>query len=650
MIRCVNITLTLGGRRVFDKMSLAVPRGARVGIVGDNGAGKTTLFRLIAGEISPDLGEISLSSRRRLGYLPQDLVEIGDAPLLQLLKEKAGISRIERDLSKVRHRLSELKPHSGDRTSLLARHERLMHSYEVLEAYGFEALAGKILKGLGFRREDLERRTGEFSGGWKMRVSLASILLSRPDALLLDEPTNHLDAESMEWLEGYLATYRGTLMAVSHDRRFLDKLTTSTVEISGGQARLYPGNFSEYARKRSQELEAAEREAKEQQGEIARTLAFIERFRYKASKAAQVQSRIRSLEKIERVEPGDSSRKVSLRFPPSPRSGLEVIKAIEVDHAYSEKPILSGVDLTIRRGERVALVGVNGAGKSTLARLLSGREKPTRGRVTLGHNVRSAFFSQESSENLDYGRSIWEEIRKAPSPCDEPQRRNLLGCFLFSGSDIEKPVSALSGGEKSRLALLKILLRETNLLILDEPTNHLDRSTRDLFQEALLGFGGTIVIVSHDRDFLDDLVTRVIEIREGKIHDYPGNYSYFIEKRAERAALEGPPPQDGTFKKGSSEIDLREKKRLEAERRNRLYRTRKKYLEDLDPLEAKIEKAEGRIGEIDHSLSDPSTLSDSEKVKDLLLERAGLEKKLLPMIERWEELMGSLEEATRQVQ
>ena len=481
-----------------------------------------------------------------------------------------------------------------------------------------------------------------------MRVSLASILLSRPDVLLLDEPTNHLDTESMEWLEGYLASYRGTLMAVSHDRRFLDKLTTSTVEVSGAGARSYPGNFSQYIQKRSLELEAAEKAAREQQKEIARTVAFIERFRYKASKAAQVQSRVRSLAKVERIDPGDPSRRVSMRFPPSPRSGLEVIKAVGVGHSYGEKTVLSGVDLTVRRGERVALVGVNGAGKSTLTRLLSGREKPTRGGVTLGHNVKSAFFSQESSENLDYGRSVWEEIRNAPSPCTEPQRRNLLGCFLFSGGDIEKPVRALSGGEKSRLALLKILLRETNLLILDEPTNHLDMATRDLFQEALLGYGGTIVIVSHDRDFLDDLVTRVIEIREEKVRDYPGNYSYFIEKRAEKEARGNLPPRDGSPSEGASEADPRERKRLEAERRNRLYRARKKYLEDLGPLEAGIEKAEERIAAIDRSLSEPETLADPERIRNLLLERADLQKKLPPMLERWEELMGSLEEAARE--
>ena len=649
MIRCSNISLTLGGKRTFDNLNLAVPTFSRMGVVGDNGAGKTTLFRLIAGEISPDRGEISFPSRWRLGYLPQDLVEVGNAPLMELLKEKTGLAHIERDLNEVRNRLSGLKPHSRERTSLLDRHDRLVVSYEALDGYGFEAMAAKILKGLGFRSGDEKRMSGEFSGGWKMRISLASLLLSRPDVLLLDEPTNHLDTESMEWLEGYLASFQGTLLAISHDRRFLDKLTGVTVEISGGMARPYPGNFSEYVRKRSQELEEAEKLAKKQEKEIARTASFIERFRYKASKAAQVQSRIRALEKIDRVETAEASRRVSMRFPPCPRSGLEVISAVEVEHSYGENRVFSGVNLSIRRGERVALVGVNGAGKSTLTRLLSGEERPTRGRIALGHNVKSAFFSQESSKNLNYGNSVWDEIRNAPSPCTEPQRRNLLGCFLFSGSDIEKPVRVLSGGERSRLALLKILLRETNLLILDEPTNHLDMATRDLFQEALLGYSGTIVIVSHDRDFLDDLVTRVIEVREGSIFDYPGNYSYFIEKRAEKLAQSEPQTTGGSSADNPARTSLREEKRAEAERRNRLYRNRKKYLEELKPIETKIDRTEERIGEIDRSLSDPSTLSDSGRIRELLLERADLERALLPLMKRWEELMRSLEDASQDI-
>ncbi len=649
MIRCSSISLTLGGKKIFDNLTLAVPTSSRMGVVGDNGAGKTTLFRMIAGEIPPDRGEISFPLRWRLGYLPQDLVEIGNAPLMELLKEKTGLTHVEKDLNEVRNRLSGLKPHSAERSSLLDRHDRLVLSYEALDGYGFEAMAAKILKGLGFRSGDRDRMSGEFSGGWKMRISLASLLLSGPDVLLLDEPTNHLDTESMEWLEGYLASFRGTLLAISHDRRFLDKLTGTTVEISGGRARSYPGNFSEYVTKRSRELEEAEKLAKRQEKEVARMVSFIERFRYKASKAAQVQSRIRALDKIDRIETAKASRRVSMRFPPCPRSGLEVISAIEVEHSYGDNRVFSGVNLSIRRGERVALVGVNGAGKSTLTRLLSGEERPTRGSISLGHNVKSAFFSQESSKNLNYGNSVWDEIRNAPSPCTEPQRRNLLGCFLFSGSDIEKPVRVLSGGERSRLALLKILLRQTNLLILDEPTNHLDMVTRDLFQEALLGYGGTIVIVSHDRDFLDNLVTRVIEVRDGGIFDYPGNYSYFIEKRAEKPAQSGPQTAGRASADNPVRINLREEKRADAERRNRLYRNRKKFLEELEPLETKIDRTEERIGEIDLSLSAPSTLSDSGKVKELLLERADLERTLLPLMKRWEELMRSLEDAGQEI-
>ncbi len=646
MISCSNVSLVLGGKEIFHGLNLAVPAGSRMGIVGDNGAGKTTLFRMISGEVHPDRGEISIPSQWRLGYLPQDLVEIGGSSLMHFLKEKAGIASLERELSDIRNRLSEMELPPGSRRSLLDRHERLAHAYEAGGGYGFEALAEKVLKGLGFRDGDSRRSCDEFSGGWKMRASLASLLLGRPDALLLDEPTNHLDTESMEWLEGYLTSYQGTLLAISHDRRFLDKLTRSTAEISFGKARVYSGNFSDFLTKKTRELEITEKNAKRQEKEEARALAFIERFRYKASKASLVQSRIRSLEKMTAVETEDASRRVSMRFPACPRSGLDVIRVVNVGHSYGNSEVFAGLNFSVKRSEKIALVGVNGAGKSTLTRLLSGEEPPSRGKIVLGHNVRTAFFSQESAKNLDYGHSVWNEIANAPSPCTEPQRRNLLGCFLFSGNDIEKPVSVLSGGEKSRLALLKILLRETNLLILDEPTNHLDMATRDLFKEALLGYGGTIVIVSHDRDFLDALVDRVIEIRDGRIFDYPGNYSYFIEKRAESLAREG----SGICGENSGKtcpggLTLREEKRIEAEKRNMLYRNRKKYLDELHPLEAKIGRIEDRIGEIDLSLSDPSTLSDSSRIRNLLLERSDLEKKLLPLMQRWEELMEALDQA-----
>ncbi len=615
-----------------------------MGVVGDNGAGKTTLFRMIYGEVNPDRGEVSIPPKWRLGYLPQDLVEIGEAPLMHFLKERAGIASLEKDLSYILNRLAEKGIHPKERSNLVARHEKLAHSYETADGYGFEAMAEKILKGLGFRKGDSRRPCSEFSGGWKMRASLASLLLGKLDVLLLDEPTNHLDTESMEWLEGFLNSFPGTLMAISHDRRFLDKLTNSTAEIAGGKARVYSGNFSVYISKKTHELEISEKAARRQEKETARILAFVERFRYKASKASQVQSRLRSMEKRSTVETTDNSRRVSMKFPPCPRSGLDVISAVDLGHSYGDNEVFSKVNLSVRRGERVALVGVNGAGKSTLTRLLGGQESPSRGKISLGHNTRASFFSQESAKNLHYGHSIWEEIKNTSSPCTEPQRRNLLGCFLFSGDDIEKPVSVLSGGEKSRLALLKILLRETNLLILDEPTNHLDMATRDLFQEALLGYGGSMVIVSHDRDFLDALVDRVIEIRDGKIFDYPGNYSYFIDKRSELLAREGSVSGgDNDAGNGSPVISLREERRIEAEKRNLLYRSRKKFLDELHPLEARIGRTEDRIGEIDRRLSDPSTLSDSASVKDLLLERAELEKKLLPLMKRWEELMEALD-------
>ncbi|HPD97411.1 MAG TPA: ABC-F family ATP-binding cassette domain-containing protein [Synergistales bacterium] len=644
MIRCSGIFLVLGGKQVFEGLSLSVPKGTRLGIVGDNGAGKTTLFRLINGEVSPDRGDVSIPSSSRLGYLPQDLVEIGSDRLMDFLKDRAGISSLEREIARIGEDLSVPGLEEQKRRGLIERHERAVRRFESAEGYGFEARASKILKGLGFRDGDGARNCTEFSGGWKMRASLASILLCRPDILLLDEPTNHLDTESMEWLESYLLSFPGTLLAISHDRRFLDRLTTSTAELSGGKTRLYSGNFSSYVEKREKELEIEEKSRKRQAKETARTMEFIERFRYKATKATQVQSRIRKLDKTVTLEAQSAARRVSMRFPECPRSGLEVIRAEDVAHSYEGKTVFSGVDLTIRRGERTALVGINGAGKSTLTRLLAGKENPSEGTVRMGHRVISAFFSQESADNLDYGHSVWDEIRKAPSVFDEPQRRNLLGSFLFSGNDIEKPVGVLSGGEKSRLALLKILLSKTNLLILDEPTNHLDMATRDLFQEALLGYGGTIVIVSHDRDFLDNLVDRVIEIRDGKIFDYPGNYSWFIEKREAARIAAG---RDETSKTGDLPQDggQKEKKRLEAETRNRIYRERKKFLDKLSPIEEGIERAEKEIASIDTSLADPLVLSNSEKVKRLMVERSRLEKESGAMMQKWEEIMSSMEAA-----
>ena len=432
-----------------------------------------------------------------------------------------------------------------------------------------------------------------------MRIMLAVILLSQPDIMLLDEPTNHLDTESMEWLESWLKDYPGTILTIAHDRVFLDKIVTVIAELANRTITIYKGNYSYYLREKDRRREALKKEMELQRAEIKKIREFVERFRYKATKASQVQSRIKMLEKFDVLHEEGQGKSVKIRFPESPRSGKEVLAIRGLAKSYGDLNVFHDVNFTLYRGEKAAVVGVNGAGKSTLSRILSGEEAPTAGEVGYGLNVKMAFFSQESAQNLDYRRTIWEEVNAAGTRSSDQERRNLLGAFLFSGDDVYKEIAVLSGGEKSRLALLKILLTDTNLLILDEPTNHLDLKTREIFQNALLGYQGTILIVSHDRYFLDCLVDRVFEIQDGVCHEYRGNYSYFIEKRREEQSaapsLKPPCPRRRIPRRESGRSDRRrrrsakrkrsrtgkpeersrktkEERRIEAEERNRISR------------------------------------------------------------------------------
>ncbi len=650
MIHLRNITLRFGERVLFKNITWSIPKGSRVGLVGSNGAGKTTLLRLLAGEMESDSGEVSLAKDHIVGYLPQDLVEIPDVPVLDFLRERTGLADVEKNLESCTRSLTESPPGSEDGNRLLALHDALMKEYEMRDGFAFEARARKILKGLGFADEDAFSTCGRFSGGWKMRLHLASLLLIAPDILLLDEPTNHLDTESMEWLEGWLSVFAGTIIAVSHDRRFLDTMCTSVAELSLGSLSLYQGNFSAYVEERERRIDDLRKTQKQQKEEIARIEEFIERFRYKASKASSVQSRIKHLEKIELVEIEEETQRVHFRFPPCTRSGLETIVLKDVEKRYGDKVVLHDASLSIQRGEKIALVGVNGAGKSTLSRLLGGTEPPSSGSVRFGHNVKLAFFSQESSQNLDYTRTVWDTLSSRNTAWSEREKRNLLGAFLFGGDDIYKSVSVLSGGEKSRLALLKLLLEEANVLILDEPTNHLDMQTKDLFQRALLEYDGTLVIVSHDRFFLDNLVDKVIEITAGSLIVYPGNYSWFIEKRRERLASEA---SLVSFKNGSASSDtppqdgIRNLKRIEAEKRNALYRRKKKVLDTMEPLEARIEHLERDQAERDAQLCDPSFLSDSVRVSALLIERNEAARQIADLLVQWEELAEEVDRIER---
>lgn len=619
MIEIKDLKVNFGEQEVLRGIDWFITPKSRIGLVGDNGAGKTTLLRVLAGGADHE-GTITMPKGHAVGYLPQDLVEIKELPLIEYLKERAGLTELSRELAACEQRMSLLGENDPAVKGLLSEHERLQRLFESKGGFGFEVEAKQVLKGLGFAPEsDAERLTSEFSGGWKMRIALAAQLLSHSDIMLLDEPTNHLDTESMEWLESWLRDYRGTIIAVSHDRR---------------------------AR-----LEAEWEQQREKIDEIQR---FVERFRYKATKARQVQSRITQLEKMEITELEGPSKSANFQFPESPRSGREVIRASGLAKSYGDHTVFRDVDLVIERGERVALVGVNGAGKSTLMRLLNQSEEPTAGTAELGLNVKKAYFSQESAKNLDYSRTIWQEVNNTGSKLLEGAKRNLLGAFLFSGDEIYKPVSVLSGGEKSRLGLLKMLLSESNLLILDEPTNHLDYGTKELFQKALLQYGGTILIVSHDRAFLDDLVSRVVEIRDGTLYDYPGNYSWFIEKRAGREAPVPAAKADPAEKlaaelrasaaEGRQEARTKEQRRAEAEERNRLYRAKKDFVERLAACEKEIADVEARKEEINGLLCSPEVLADSQRIQSLMIELKEKEETLKELYEEWEELSIKIEE------
>ena len=639
MIRITNIRIQLGERSLFQDLSWTVLPGSRTGLVGNNGAGKTTLLRTLTGETAVDSGTVTVPKGFRIGYLPQDLVELPDMRVLSFLRYRTGLAAVEDELAACAGRLAGLPPESLEHERELNRHDLLLKRFESLDGYAFDAMAGKVLSGLGFSQQDMDRATGSFSGGWKMRLHLAGLLLLCPDILLLDEPTNHLDTESMEWLEGWLSGFRGTIVTVSHDRRFLDKVCTSIAELSLGKISMYQGNFSEYLDEREKRLEELRKQERLQKEEIARMDEFIDRFRFKASKAASVQSRIKRLEKMSLVEIEEDTKKVSFRFPPCVRSGLDVVVMEKGEKRYGDHTVFSDASLAIRRGEKIALVGVNGAGKSTLSRILSGAEELSSGTIRRGHNVKIAFFSQQSSENLDYSRTVWETLSGRNPAWTAQDKRNLLGAFLFSGDDIYKPVSVLSGGEKSRLALLKLLMEEANCLVLDQPTNHLDMQTKDLFQRALLEYDGTLVIVSHDRYFLDNMVTRVVEIASGKLLDYPGNYSYFIEKRK---ALSSETEEKRAEQKEKEDPE-KDRKRIEAERRNLLYRKKRKVLDKLEPIEEQISLLEKQQSERDDLLCDPSILSDSEKVQNLLIQRNDAAMELDSLYRLWEILMAEIE-------
>ena len=533
MFSVSNLSVQFTGEVLFDDVSFIINKRDRIGLVGKNGAGKTTLMKVISGQFAPERGNVSLPSGARVGYLPQEMHLSGKHKVMEAtLLAFSEFRSLEASIRELTHRLSEQTDYHSDSYKLLAQkladaNER----YDMLGGHTQTARAERVLLGLGFERSDLERPLAEFSGGWQMRVELAKLLLQSPELLLLDEPTNHLDIESIQWLESFLTDYPGAVMLVSHDRAFLDNITNRTIELSLGRMYDYKACYSDYEVLRAERMEQEVAVFNNQQREIAQIERFITRFRAKATKARQVQSRLKLLEKMEKVEVDvvDTSA-IHFRFPEAPPSGKLSLEATAVSKSYGRKNVLSGLSFMIGRGERVAFVGRNGEGKTTLACIITG-DLPHEGEVKLGHQVKIGYFAQNQSEYLDPDKTVFETLDDAARGDVRKHVRNILGGFLFGGDDIDKKVKVLSGGEKSRLAIARLLLEPVNLLVLDEPTNHLDMRSKDILKNALLQFGGTLIVVSHDRDFLQGLTDKVFEFRNRKVREFIGDIYDFIGSR-----------------------------------------------------------------------------------------------------------------------
>jgi ATP-binding cassette subfamily F protein 3 len=631
MIRIDKLKRQFGPRVVFEGLTFLIPRQARWGLVGPNGAGKTTLLRILSGEDAQDAGMVHHAGTVRVGYLPQEVETVGDGSVLAtVLDGFAEIRRLEEQLEAQEHKLSALRPGDPEIEKLTTAYGALRHRFESMGGDRLEAKARAILSGLGVPEARFHEPLKTLSGGWRMRVALARLLIAAPDLLLLDEPTNHLDLAAIDWLERFLDGWEGAFIVVSHDRYFLNRMVREIVELDRGRLTEFVGGYDDYLEARQARIEATEQAAKQQAKEIARVTRFIERFRYKNTKAKQVQSRIRALDKIEKIEAPSKAKRVRFGFPPSPRSGDVVVRAEAVAKAYGTTQVFTALDLLLRRGDRVALVGPNGAGKSTLLKLLSGRLQPDSGSLELGHNVFVQYYAQHQLEALVPEDTVLETLELVAEPGSRPRLRTLLGSFLFSGDDVDKRVGVLSGGEKARLALARMLIRPSNLMLLDEPTNHLDLQSREVLEEALDEYEGTLLVISHDRYFINRIATSIAEVGAGRALLFAGDYDTFLERH-----VPAPAPEEDA---ATPSDDKKASRRVEAEERNRRYRLRRAHEERIRPVEDEIHRLETRTKEIDTLQADPEVYRDPQRAKSLGAERSEIAARLGKLYAEWEVL------------
>lgn len=599
MIQLIDISVNFGAQTVFDHCSLALPPGKHFGLVGQNGTGKSTLLKIIAGLAEATEGQVVVPKKVKVAYLQQEIkYENTEAQLLEeVLTVFEHIFRLEKEMRTLEARISE-----DSSAELLQAYDHLQERFHLLNGYATESRAKEILSGLGFKERDFNRPISEFSGGWHMRIALAKILLQEPDCLMLDEPTNHLDMETLVWLENLLANYKGTLIIVSHDRYFLDKIINSVIELDHGKIIQYAGNFTDYEIQKEERIEHEIATMKNQQRKIAHLEQFVDRFRYKASKAKQVQSRVKQLSKIKVQETsGGPTATMKLMFNKPERSGDPVVAAQQLGFSYDDvEPIFTDTNFEIRRGEKAALVGPNGIGKSTLMKLITGDLKAKEGKLSLGYNLQLGYFAQQHLEQLNPRNTVLDEIWNSAPSMPRNEIRSLLGRFLFSGDDVEKPVSVLSGGEKSRLVLIKLLLSKANFLILDEPTNHLDMQSKEILASALDEFEGSVLIVSHDRFFLDMLVTKVIHFKDKHGREFLGNYS---EYEAKFLLTDENSSKNNT--NTDTTVDRKAQKRLEAEERQKRYQAQKGLRAEIKKVDKLIETLSARKKKLDAMFISP---------------------------------------------
>ncbi|MBA4407088.1 ABC transporter ATP-binding protein [bacterium] len=639
MIDIKKLSIQFTGENLFENVNIRIGKHDKIALVGSNGTGKSTLLKLLYGLERPESGEIYRQKGIRIGYLQQDLISSKGQTLFEEVKSSLP------DLKSLDERESEildgLNTHSlskEDREELLEELGEIHHKKEAIDFYSADSRIEKILEGLGFKSKDFDRDTAEFSGGWQMRIQLAQILLAENDLILLDEPTNHLDIDTLTWLEEFLQNFKGSLIIVSHDRHFVNSVTNKTIEVFDKQISFFPGNYSAYIKFKEERDIQLRAQQKTQEKKIKETEKFIERFRYKSTKSKQVQSRIKQLEKLDTISIAEEEKRIELRFPDPPKSGIVPVELKNISKSYADLSVLKNVNMLIERGDKIAIVGPNGAGKTTLAKIIGGKLKPSGGELIYGHNALVSYYEQEVADALNPEDDLIDTLEEINSDLSVGHLRSILGSFLFSGDDVFKKVKVLSGGEKSRVALARLLLTQSNLIILDEPTNHLDFSSKEILKRALMDFTGTLIIVSHDIDFLEPITTKVLEIRDQHVKVIVGGINYYLQKQKEEAKIEI------ENKSTEQKSNRKDQKRLEAEIRQQKFVLTKDLRKTLEKCEHEIGSLESAKNKLEEDLVNPRIFSNPQLAKGKNLEYEKTKSQLETIYNRWTELTHQIEE------